>query len=142
MSVPNCQSLTALCNKEGRLIRKFNNAKGTATRTFKFKKTIGVKVASDSKAKVRVDEPMVFGTGLAKKFKIGYASELQMNWADEDAKVWQKATVVDAAWNVEPGMIVTLYQAVGIYGPLEIYSDYFMEREEEAGPPQAQESLM
>lgn len=125
--------------EEGRRIRKFNNARGTAVRTFNFKKTIGVKKLANSEAKVRVTEPMVFGNGLAKKFKTGYISELQMEWGKEAPKVWQKATTVDATWDVEPGTIVTLYQAVGVYGPLEIYSDYIMVLEEEAGPTQLQE---
>jgi len=126
--------------EEGRLLKKLDNSRGKAVKTFKFRKTIGVKEVGSSKAKVRVDEPMIYGNGLAKKFKVGYESELHMDWAKEDPAVWKKAKTVPVERDVEPKMIVTLYQAVGIYGPLEIYSDHIMVREEEAGEPQAQEA--
>jgi len=125
--------------EEGRQIQRFNNARGKQTKSFDFEKTIGVKTFEGSAANVRADKLKIDGGGLARKFKSGYYSELQMNWAAEDGKVWKDATKVKAKWDVEPGMTVTLYQAVGIYGPLEIYSDNIMVSETEAGGPQTQD---
>lgn len=115
---------------EGRDIQTFDNSQNSKVKTFSFKKTMGIKVLDNKEARLRVGESFDTSTGVKEAFTKNYKSPLRINWSKENQTVWSDAKTANTNWQVGPRTTVMLYQAVGMLGPIEVYSDRFFEVEE------------